>query len=363
MQEPIRIRRQLGQLRQLQNDLLNISETYTMAKDYPNAQKSLDEGMSISKALKDMVYLKYFYERASVLDSIRGNYKGAYANLKLAMQYKDSTFSAENLRDVKDIQQKYEAEQKEKIIAEKELEIEQHKVDQALTIASSIITILVLVMVIIIVRARNRRQQNQVRLQTIVKTQEEVQQRIARDLHDGLVQTLGAAKMSLQAVSPSSDNETIQKQIQNASSIIDEAVRETRSISHQVLPYPILRDGVVTALEDLFARSLPSYEFDHSLFKINASEEIAVNIYRIAQELVNNVLKHTPSAHVSVELEHAINEIRLYFSDSGPGFDAAGTFKGTGLRNIRTRAEMMNGFVIISSGANAGTTVEVIIPS
>jgi signal transduction histidine kinase len=362
MQEPIRIKRELGQTRQLQNDLLNISETYMMVKDYSNAQKALDEGMSVSKSLKDIVYMKYFYERASALDSARGNYKGALTNLRLAMKYRDSTFSLDHLRDVKDIQQKYEAEQKEKVITAKELEIEQRKVDLAVILGSSIITILLLLMVLITVRARNRRQQNQVRLQTIVKTQEEVQQRIARDLHDGLVQTLGAAKMSLQSLSPTSDHEAVQKQVRHASITLDEAVNETRSIAHQILPYSLLKDGLVSALEDIFARSLRSYDFDHSLFKARVNEEIAINIYRIIQELVNNVLKHAPSAHVTVELENALSELRLYFSDNGPGFDASGNLKGAGLRNINTRAEMMNGFVMVTSAPQSGTTVEVIIP-
>ena len=353
MQEPIRIKRELGQIRQLQNDLLNISETYLMVKDYDNAQKSLDEGMSISRSLRDIVYLKYFYERASALDSARGNYKGAHANLRLAMKYKDSAFSAERLRDVKDIQQKYEAEQKEKIIAEKEAAL-------VLTLGSSIITVLLLLMVLIIVRARNRRQQSQLRLQTIVKTQEEVQQRIARDLHDGLVQVLGAAKMTLQSVGPTTEKDVVQKHIQNASMILDEAVNETRAISHQVLPYSLLKNGLVSALEDLFARSLSSFEFKHG--DIHVSEEISINVYRIVQEMVNNVQKHAPSAHVTVELENAVNELRLYFSDNGPGFDNSTHSQGAGLTNIDTRARLMRGSSLVTAIAGKGTTIEIAIP-
>jgi two-component system NarL family sensor kinase len=353
MEEPILIKRKLGQARQLQNDLLNISETYMMVKDYGNSRKALDEGMSIAKSLDDIVYLKYFHERASALDSVTGNYQGAYTNLRLAMMYKDSAFSAQKARDLNEIQQRYEAEQKEKIIAEKEVAL-------SLTLGSSIIAILLLFLVLIIVRARNRRQRNQLRLQTIVKTQEEVQHRIARDLHDGLVQVLGAAKVVLQSVGPASDRDAIQKQIHNACSILDEAVNETRAISHQVLPYSLLKNGLVPALEDLFATSLSSSRFEHD--DINVNEDVSINIYRIAQELVNNVQKHAPSADVTVKLKQADEKVRFCFSDSGPGFDASRSSNGAGLINIGTRVNLVNGSLTVSSSANEGTTIEVIIP-
>lgn len=368
MKEPIRIRRELGQMRQLQNDLLNISETYMMVKMYDKAQEALTEGGDISRELNDIVYLKYFYERASMLDSLRGNYRGAYSNLKKAMAYKDSSFSRERLRDVRDIQEKYEAEQKEKTIAEKELEIEHQKYRQAVTLGASVISVLILIVVLVIIRARSRQklqnereQQNHLRLQTIVKTQEEVQQRIARDLHDGLVQVLGAAKMSLQSVSSDSDKAVLQKHIRNASDIVDEAVTEARSISHQILPYSLLRDGLVAALEDLFARGLTSFQFDHDE-TINASEQVAINIYRIAQELVNNVQKHAASAQATISLKTIENSIRFTFIDNGPGYDTSRITNGAGLSNMSTRAELIGGFIETHSAIGKGTKTELTVP-
>jgi signal transduction histidine kinase len=369
MEEPIRIRRELGQLRQLQNDLINIAEAYMMIQEYGKAQKALDEGMKIGKSLKDIVYLKYFYERASMLDSITGNYRGAYSNLKRATVYKDSTFSVQHLRDVKEVQEKYEAEQKEKIIAEKELEIEQQKYRQAVIIGTSVIAVLVLIVVLIVIRTRSRNKllrerehQNHLRLQTIVKTQEEVQQRIARDLHDGLVQVLGAAKMSLQSVGPESEKALLQKHIRNASDIMDEAVTEARSISHQILPYSLLRDGLVSALEELFARSLSSFEFHHNDAKITIDEQTSINIYRIAQELVNNVQKHAESAHVSVSMKVTAGELKFILSDNGKGYNTNRATSGAGLSNMATRAGLLGGSIEVNSVIGKGTTTELIIP-
>ncbi|HZY79324.1 MAG TPA: ATP-binding protein [Cyclobacteriaceae bacterium] len=369
MQEPIRIKRELGQLRQLQNDLLNISEAYMMVNDFPKAKKALDEGLQIGKSLKDIVYLKYFYERRSMLDSMQGNYKGAYANLRLAAAYKDSTFSAQRLRDVREIQEKYEAEQKEKTIAEKELEIEHQKYRQALILGASIIAVLMLIVVLVVIRNRSRNKlqrerehQNYLRLQTIVKTQEEVQQRIARDLHDGLVQVLGAAKMSLQSVGPDSDKLLLQKHIRSASDIMDEAVTEARSISHQILPYSLLKDGLIPALEELFARSLASFDFQHDGYELHVNEQTSINIYRIAQELVNNVQKHAESAHVSVSLKAIGSQLKFIFSDNGKGYDTTRSTTGAGLSNMATRAGLLGGTIEVRSVIGKGTTTELTVP-
>lgn len=365
MEEPIRIKRKLGQQRQLQNDLLNISEAYMMVKDYPKAQQALDEALVIGKSLKDIVYLKYFYERRSMLDSMKGNYRSAYANLKLAAAYKDSTFSSQRLRDVKEIQEKYEVEQKEKTIAEKELQIEHQKYQQALILGFSVIAVLILVVILFVARTRllgEREHQNYLRLQTIVKTQEEVQQRIARDLHDGLVQVLGAAKMSLQSIGPDSDKSALHKHIRSASNIMDEAVTEARSISHQILPYSLLKDGLIPALEELFARSLASFQFNHDE-QLHVNEQTAVNIYRIAQELVNNVQKHAESARVTVSLKKEGVVLKFTFTDDGKGYDTTKMTTGAGLSNMTTRAELMGGKIEMKSTIGKGTTTELTVPA
>ncbi len=359
--ESIAIKRQLGGSRSLQNDLLNIGETYIKLKMYSEAEAALNEGKSISKDLNDLVYLKYFYEQNAALDSVRGDYKGAYRNYKIAIKYKDSTFSAQHLRDVREIQEKYETEQNKKVIAEKERELEHQKYRQAVAISVTSSIVMISIIVLISLQARNKKQQNTLRLQAIVKTQEEVQQRIARDLHDGLVQVLGAAKMSLQSISPNSDIDTLKKHIRNASDIIDEAVTEARSISHEVLPYSLIKDGLISALDELFARGLPSYEFKHEE-TFSAKELIVINIYRIAQELVNNVQKHAISSHVVISLRSPGQNIYFDFADNGHGFDMTTEMSGAGLRNIKTRAELIGGSVIIMSALYKGTKIELSVP-
>jgi two-component system NarL family sensor kinase len=363
-EEPMRIKRELGDNRQLQTDLLNVAELRMKIGEYDKAEKLLAEGTAIGHRLHDLVFLKYFYNRRSQLDSIRGNYLSAYENLKKSFLYKDSTFSVDHLRAVNEIREKYEAGQKEKIIAEKELQIEAQKYQRAIILGVSSSVVLILIAVLILIRSTNRtklQHEKQARLRTIVQTQEDVQQRIARDLHDGLVQVLGAAQISLESVSENSDTATLKKQMNVASGILEEALTEARSISHQILPYSLLKGGLNEALEELLSRSFDDYTFRAD--PLNLTEGESINVYRIVQELVNNVRKHAEATRVSLIITVKANEVRLVFEDDGRGFSLADdTNGGVGLSNMSARAEIIGGTITFRPGNTKGTLAELNLP-
>lgn len=368
-EEPIRIKRALGQLRQLQNDLLNLSELYMELKNYKKAAESIREGLQTSTSLKDVVYMQYFYERSSKLDSLTGNFPRAYSNLKKAMAYKDRVIELQRVTAVEELREKYETEQREKTIAEKELVIQQQKYQQFMILGAAALALLVLLVLIIVIRTRHRirlaletRKHDQLRLQTIVHTQEEVQQSIARDIHDGLVQVLGAAKVSLEAIQGQGDKNSILDQVKNASRIMDEACLEARSISHQLLPYSLLKDGLPSALDELFRKSLQHYSFKKNGEPGKVNSDTAINIYRIAQEAVNNILKHAEANEVHVELSFGPENLLFMIHDNGKGFIPTASGSGAGLMNMHTRAEMIQGALQIQSQHGKGTHIQLSVP-
>jgi two-component system, NarL family, sensor kinase len=201
-------------------------------------------------------------------------------------------------------------------------------------------------------------------LETIVKTQEEVQQSIARDIHDGLVQMMGAAKLTLSAIPVgvgvgSYTTESIQK----ASSIIDEACQEARHISHQLLPYSLLKDGLASAIEDLLKNAFGDYYFSNDADLQNLRKEHAIHVYRIAQEIINNILKHAEADQIWVEIGQGENGLIISFRDNGRGFDLNQASKGAGLLNIQTRADLLNAVVDVESAPGKGTTIRLTIPN
>jgi two-component system NarL family sensor kinase len=367
--EPLKVKRTLGQMKPLENDLLNVSEWYTLQGHYVNARAAMKEGIETSKKIGDVVYLQYFYDRLAKLDSITGNHTSAYSNLRIANFYKDSAESLKRFRAVEEVREKYEAEQKEKLIAEKEVEIERQKLVQVSTASMASIVIMLLVVLIIVFRSNHRKklqaeyqQQSRLQLETIVQTQEEVQQSIARDLHDGLVQIIGAAKMSLESVGPQTEKSLALSRIADASRIIDEAVTEARNISHQMLPYSLLKGGLEAAIEELLAKSFPNYTFQKADTSAQLSEDVTINVYRIVQELVNNVIKHSDADNVMLMMTTSGTTMSLKFEDNGKGFDKTQIKNGVGLTNIRTRCELIYGTIVLDSAVGKGTSFTLTVP-
>lgn len=367
--ESIRIKYSLGDYRQVQNDLLNLAEWLMSLKNNQIAEEKVKEGISNSKRLKDVVYLHYFYEQLAHLDSLAGRYRDAYAHLRQSAIYKDSVLSLQRIRAVAEVKEKYETEQKEKAIVEKEVIIEQQKYRQAIIVGASLAALLIMSVIVIVIRNNQnsriqseKQRQNHIRLQAIVQTQEEVQQSIARDLHDGLIQILGAAKMSLESATAESDNGSNLDRIRKASTILDEACSETRNISQQLLPYSLIRDGLIPALRELVHTSFITYKFHEAASLTRVSSDIEMSVYRIAQELVNNTVKHANASSVMISLEITAAQLTFLFQDDGQGFDPAQSRQGAGLTNMQTRAELMGGRLSITSKPGEGTSVELLVP-
>lgn len=365
--EPVRMKREMGQVKSLQNDLLNIADWQMYLKQYGAAERTIREGIETSMALKDYVYLNYYYRHLSTLDSLTGKFSEAYSHLRKAMAFKDSTIALQNAKAVSEIREKYEAEQKEKLLAEKELEIQEQRNRVIIILSVAVILILVLVAVLLTIRNRHKlrlawekQAQNKLRLQTMINTQEEVQQDIARDIHDGLVQMMGAAKLSLQTIRPNDEMTTLLEKTNRASAIIDDACMEARNISHQLLPYSLMREGFSSALRELVENSFPTYTLEAE-DNIELDQEIAVNLFRISQEIITNISKHAAATFVKVTLKNTSTEISLSFEDNGKGFDPMKVKKGAGLVNIMTRAEVIGAEVNISSHPGQGTVINLIV--
>jgi two-component system, NarL family, sensor kinase len=363
--EPIRMKREMGQVKSLQNDLLNLAEWQMQLKQYAGAEKTINEGIATSSALNDYVYLNYYYRHLSTLDSLTGKFPQAYSHLKRAMIFKDSTIALQNAKAVNEIREKYEAEQKEKLLAEKELEIQEQRSRIQTILSIAVILILAMALILLVIRnshkvrlAIEKQEQNKLRLQTIINTQEEVQQGIARDIHDGLVQMMGAAKLSLQAIRPGEEVKTLLEKTSRASAIIDDACIEARNISHQLLPYSLMREGFTSALREQVKSSFATYSFEGDDM-VELDQEVAVNLFRISQEIINNISKHAEATMVSVVLKTSAQQLSLTFVDNGKGFDAMKVKKGAGLVNIMTRAEVIGGVVEISSRPGSGTTTNI----
>jgi signal transduction histidine kinase len=202
----------------------------------------------------------------------------------------------------------------------------------------------------------------------IIEAEEKERIRIARDLHDGVAQTMTAAKMQLEYFNDS--NQELYQSSDNLKTIfnlITDAANEVRSVSHSMIPNALLKSGLVAAVRDLVQRT------DNARFKMNLiihglNERMHENIesvsFRVLQELINNIMKHAQATEVTIQLIREGAEFTIMIEDNGKGFDVQKIKKegGIGLKNIESRVAYLNGRIDYDSQPGRGTTVTVDIP-
>jgi PAS domain S-box-containing protein len=205
---------------------------------------------------------------------------------------------------------------------------------------------------------------------SLINAQEEERTRIARELHDDLSQQiagLGIALSNIKRQIPE-DRREAREQAERAYDRVLAIGEGIRHLSHQLHPTILEHSGLVAALESYCA------EFE-SLTKVNATvqaegpfDDLSTNatlgIFRIAQEALQNIWKHSGVREASICLARAREHMRLQISDRGIGFDPAQPSKeaGLGLVSMRERARLLGGTFTVESSAGQGTTIIVDIP-
>lgn len=208
-------------------------------------------------------------------------------------------------------------------------------------------------------------------LNAILEAQEKERQRIAEDLHDDMGALLSAIKLRLAQVAKKSKDNAIVEDTIEARLLLDEAVKNVRTISKELLPVSLKEFGLVSALYELSKRMNPKgilniYVNNETEKKLEYKTELA--IYRIIQEAFSNSMKHGGASQVNVKLDIQPASLKLNIQDNGWGFNIPEyrstplTSKGLGLRNIESRVAMLNGRVSFESERGKGCRIKVDLP-
>jgi signal transduction histidine kinase len=198
----------------------------------------------------------------------------------------------------------------------------------------------------------------------ILAGQEQERSRIAKDLHDGLGQTLTALKMNIRL------SRMDEKYAESLYRLIDEATQESIRISENILPAKLKDFDLATCLRSLCngidTSSVIPVSFESFGQPTHIEQDEKVNLYRITQEAINNAMKHSQAESISVQLNEEEGLIQLTIEDDGKGFSTGSLIDQTvhhGLANMRERAEIMGGTLTIESDENRGTLIIVEVPS
>ena len=220
-----------------------------------------------------------------------------------------------------------------------------------------------------VARLERRRADQEAFARRLIDSQEQDRRRIASELHDGLGQDLIVIKnRAALALTQMTASGPATAHLEEVSHMASAALQEVRAIAQNLRPYQIDQFGLTKAIASMVNQLAESsgIEFNCDLEPIDDALPAGLDIgfYRIAQECVNNVVKHSQARRATLQVRRNARTVNLTVTDEGCGFapNPSGPPSGIGLRNIVERARAMRGDANIHSSPGRGTRVEVVIP-
>jgi signal transduction histidine kinase/ligand-binding sensor domain-containing protein len=217
------------------------------------------------------------------------------------------------------------------------------------------------------IRRLRKSQAEQIKI--AIQTQEEERKRISRDLHDDIGTKLSALKLLFSSVkdkAAGSDNNELRSLAQNSEQFISEVVGDLRQLLRNLSPSILEEFGYVVAIEGLANKinltGLIHFSLNVFGFKQRLQKDYELSVYRITQELINNVLKHAQAKNIFLQVGLRDETITIIIEDDGKGFDLSAHKEGYGIKNMETRTKLLSGRIHIESTPGKGTNVLIEIP-
>lgn len=332
------------------------------------------EALKIAEANDMTDHLVELYEDYATDLARENNYKDAYDYLSKYSVLNDSIQGVDVQKQLQELDTRYLTAQKEKQIVTLEKEKQTRNTLIYSLIAGLVVFALISILVYRNIAIRKRiAEQEVLQLQqekqlvatnSILKGQEEERTRVARDLHDGLGGLLSGIKLTLNSVKgnvilPEESAMTFTRALTQ----LDGAISEMRRVAHSMMPETLVRFGLIDAVNDfcegISASGQLTVTMQHFGFENRLDSSIEIVLYRVIQELLNNVLKYAEATEALVQLTRIGSNVSLTVEDNGKGFDVSSleTSKGAGFRNVQARVDYLNGKLDIQSKPDEGTSV------
>ena len=341
----------------------------------------LNEGRTYlmqAKQLADSLKLKYgidLYRSFMGLEEKSGNYKKAFEYSELLRKTSDSLKKKEMETKVARFEKQYASEKKDSQLKLQQADIKRKQVwNYSLAIG---IAALSLITIVGFRNYRNKQKVQQLKIteletekklsatEAVLKGEEQERTRLAKDLHDGLGGMLSGIKYSFNNMK---ENLILTPDTAQAFSrsmdMLDNSIKEMRRVAHNMMPESLMRYGLYKTLQDYTAEINKSGMVNVAYQSMGMENKTvdnttAITIYRIVQELLNNVTKHAGAKQVLVQLLAQGNKLVVNVEDDGKGFDTSiiERAEGIGWKNIKSRVEFLKGTLDVQSSDGKGTAV------
>ncbi len=372
---------------QAANHYNSIGQAYYRTGNFSRAKEHLLKGMGLAREYNNKRAESNIALSLSTLYDSTGDYRNAYENMVLHSKITDSILSSETRNYASELETQYETNKKETEILRLQQEQQQkdftlRKRNTYLVIAAGLLAATLIILGLVRKNYSTRqklskqqsilqeekiismeKQQQVVSLQSMINGQETERTRIAKDLHDGLGGIFSTVKMhysTLQQDTPQIKNNSLYKKTLD---LINNASDELRKVAHNMMPEVLMKVGLAEALQDfcnnissgkLLKITLQTFGMEE---RLNSSTEII--LYRIIQELVNNIIKHAYATEALIQINREGNRLSVVIEDNGRGFDTkeAEERRSMGMATVKSRVDYLNGRLTIDSRKDIGTTV------
>lgn len=378
---------QVPNLKGVSETYYNIGELYWSTGNFKESEKNYRAALDLSNRIGNKEAAKWATRGLSKVFAGQGRHELALEYYKTYHKLSDSLINEANLNRISELEIAYQTEQKEQQITtlskEKELQasiIKQNELqlerNQAIVVALLLLFVIASAMGIFLHKRHRYRQQikheeeknilktDQIR--AVIQSQEEERKRFAMDLHDDFGQLISALRINinqLQAEEPT-------PQVRKSNGLLDRMYQSLKNIAFNLMPQTLVEQGLTPALEELCHQlnELGAMQFKVRMFEVSEDSMPTthkVGIYRVVQEILNNVIKYAGASKVDINLTGMDDGLSIVIEDDGKGFDSNVLTEGhgNGWRNISSRLDLVQGTIDYdtSPGRN-NTTVSIFIP-
>lgn len=344
----------------------SLGTAFFQLKAYKDAEEILLSSIDMAEQTGLMENKQIAHYTLAEVYEATGRHEKALQQYRIYQHLKDSITGLDKTKAISEIEAKYNTEQKDKLIAEHQLQIseQQRSLDRNRMITLIIIGFVLLSSCLLWAGNRYRRKTAKRKkevdqLKAIMNGEEQERDRIARELHDGIGGMLTGIQLNLTALIEK--KEPSLRDLEQLANRIKSVGEEVHKTAHNLTPGILQQHSLWQALnhycEQFEANGGLQIELQFMGDLETLEKPLELTLYRIIQELIQNIARHARARHVAVQLRSEENKLYLSVEDDGIGFDTQLKKNGLGLQHIQTRIAALNGYCAIASAPGKGTSV------
>ena len=359
------IRQKLGDAQGIAINYINKGENYFKFGQHEKAALWMQKCLERSLAIGFTDLSRHTYDYLAKTYKAMGNYKKAFEWQERAIVFNDSLFNADRTRVIQEMQTKYETEKKEQQITllNSENQLKQATIERNYFLIGGLIALMcVTILGFYLWRYRDQQKQKAIlqeqkerlreaQLGAVIDSQEKERKRFASDLHDGMGQLISALQLNINSIRQQNNVDKRDTLFENSEQILTDIHGEIRNIAFNLMPPVLIKEGLISGLNELIRRINKAGTVKVSLSQHDIparfNEVGEISLYRIIQELLSNIVKHSQATRVTLDFTGFDDEIVFTLEDDGIGYNVNNfqNHEGNGWRNISSRLNLIKAHI------------------